>query len=129
MTIIEVLIILLIALFVTGIFSYAFKSEGSGSILFFFLIIFLASWAARLWILPIGPVFLGIAWIPVLIVGIIFAFILSAASSSPETAYKAIDQKRESQNSENIKTDEDRTSVAIRGLYLGPYYSFCSLLL
>ncbi|MDQ3191729.1 MAG: hypothetical protein M3Q58_09055 [Bacteroidota bacterium] len=109
MTIIEILIILFLALFVTAIFYYIFKSKGQGSILFFFLIIFFASWAARFWIVPVGPVFLGLSWIPILIVGAIFAFILSGAYSS--STYKS-----KNQNKENIETtDEDKASITISG--------------
>ncbi len=110
MPIIEILIILFIALFVSGVFSYVFKNKGQGSVLFFFLIVFLSSWAARLWIVPIGPAFLGLAWIPVLKVAAIFAFILAVASSIPENSNIS-----QNQNKEHIKTDEDKTTRAISG--------------
>ncbi|HET6244884.1 MAG: hypothetical protein H0V01_15570 [Bacteroidetes bacterium] len=94
MIFIELLIILFIAFIVSGMFYYIFKSKSNcpGNVLLFFVVIFLASVAERLWIIPVGPVFFGLAWVPILIVGAIFAFVLYAASMSPVN-YKSVEKK------------------------------------
>jgi hypothetical protein len=48
-------------------------------VLVFFLIVFLAAWAGSLWLSPAGPAFLGIFWVPIVAVALIFAILLSAA--------------------------------------------------
>jgi hypothetical protein len=72
---------LLVALLFTLVFSASYRKRGSwGALLIFFLIIFLASWAGQLWINPIGPMVYGVSWVPLIFVGLVFAFLLMAAS-------------------------------------------------
>lgn len=74
-----VLSALLIALVISALFYYAFNATGPwGSFWTFFLVLLLIIWAASLWVHPIGPVFWGIAWIPLLVVGLVFALLLAA---------------------------------------------------
>jgi hypothetical protein len=78
---------ILIALLLTLIFSTTFRHKGPwGGLLFFFLVIFLASWASQLWINPFGPVLFGVAWVPLIFVAVLIAVLLLAMGSS------AIDQ-------------------------------------
>lgn len=78
----EIFAAFIMAFLFTFLFSVGFKNKGPWGILWiFFLIIFLASWAGQLWISPIGPLFYGISWLPLLFVAIIFAIILAATSS------------------------------------------------
>lgn len=69
----------IIALTTTLIFSAGLKSRGPWWL--FFAVVFFASWAGALWVNPVGPVFWGIAWIPMAVVGLIFAFILAAVAA------------------------------------------------
>ncbi|MBA3901758.1 MAG: hypothetical protein H0X62_16415 [Bacteroidetes bacterium] len=109
MAVIEILIVLIISLFVASIFYYIFKSKGPARLFMFFIVVFLASWAARLWIMPIAPGFLVLQWLPVLIVGIIFALILSVPMSTSNTSEKLIG------NESKVKLNQDQTSYAISG--------------
>lgn len=55
--------------------------------LFFFFILFLATWAGGVWLTPVGPAVYGVQWLPFLLVGIIVALLLVAARdpmSGPE---------------------------------------------
>lgn len=72
-----------VALLLTLIFSTSFRHRGPmGGLLFFFLAIFLASWASHLWISPFGPVFFGVALVPLIFVGVLVAVLLLAAGST-----------------------------------------------
>lgn len=74
---------ILIALLLTLIFSTSYRHRGPwGGLLFFFLVIFLASWASQLWINPFGPMLFGVAWAPLLFVGVLIAVLLLAAGAS-----------------------------------------------
>lgn len=78
---INILFSIIIAIIVTGVFAIGFKNKGPwGAISSFFLIIFLAVWAASLWLTPGGSLSWGYALIPVAIVGVVFALIISASS-------------------------------------------------
>jgi hypothetical protein len=72
---------LLVALLLTLAFSGSYRHRGPLRGLFvFFLILFLASWAGQLWISPVGPYYLGVSWVPMIVVPIVIAFILIAAA-------------------------------------------------
>jgi hypothetical protein len=43
-----------------------------------FLVLFLAMWVAGLYVSPVGPVYWGIAWVPIIFAGILFAILLVA---------------------------------------------------
>ena len=45
-----------------------------------FIIIFFVTWAAGIWIMPIGPAFWGTTWIPFLVAGIVVTLLLAALS-------------------------------------------------
>lgn len=79
----EIIIVFFIALFIAGLFSYGFKRTGPwGGFWIFLLLLFLVAWAARLWVLPVGPVFWGFGWIATIFVVIIFALLVAAASGT-----------------------------------------------
>lgn len=74
-----ILIIFVIALLLAWAFSPRGKNSYAPVIVFFF-ILFLSGVAAQFWIVPFGPVFWGIAWIPVLVIILIIALLFSAPS-------------------------------------------------
>jgi hypothetical protein len=65
-----------IALVLSLIFSSGNKGNSFGSIIIFFLLLFMTILAGHFWITPFGPVYWGIAWMPLFLVGIISAFLL-----------------------------------------------------
>ena len=72
---------IILALILTAIFSYGFNIRGPwGSFWAFFAIIFLAVWAADIWITPFGPYYNEVYWLPPLIVGVLIAILLAAAT-------------------------------------------------
>ncbi len=82
MEVLSTLILLaLIAIGITAIFALSFRTRGPwGSGWSFFFVIFLFVWASSIWVTPYGPVYSGIAWGPILFVGILVAFLLLAAT-------------------------------------------------
>jgi hypothetical protein len=68
---------LLITFIITLVIALFTKRPLRGLWLFFF-IVFLASWAGQLWITPFGPLYLGIAWFPLLITALLFWFLILA---------------------------------------------------
>jgi hypothetical protein len=81
MTALEIIGIVLIALFVGWIFYYGFKKTGPwGSFWSFILIIFLGTLFVDAWAEPLGPLYYGVAWFDLIFVGLIFAFFLAAAT-------------------------------------------------
>ncbi|OHB66386.1 MAG: hypothetical protein A2Y77_01135 [Planctomycetes bacterium RBG_13_62_9] len=68
------------ALLFTAIFTLGFLRRGPwSSVLAFFLIVFLASWAGSLWLSPAGPAFYGIYWVPIVGVALLFALLLAGS--------------------------------------------------
>jgi hypothetical protein len=113
MSVAEIFIIIAIAFFITAVFALVFKNRGPwGTFWIFFVIIFLSSWAARLWIAPLGPIIMGVAWIPILVVGLIFAFILAAAITPPKNPRKEIIDRQVGST-----TDEDKSAVAFGAFF------------
>lgn len=51
------------------------------AVLFFFLMVFAASWAGGVWVRPVGPDFWGVYWLSFVVVGLITALLLAAAST------------------------------------------------
>jgi hypothetical protein len=69
------------ALLFTFVFRRGLKRPGPwSSWLPFFLVLLLAGWAGGLWISPVGPVFMGIYWLPIVMIGLLVSLLLAAAS-------------------------------------------------
>jgi hypothetical protein len=76
----DFLIALITALLLTAIFAGVLRGRRHGAeLIFFFVILLLATWAGGLWITPFGPTVRGISWVSFVLVGLIFALILTAA--------------------------------------------------
>ena len=79
----ELFFALIIALVLSSLFALAtrrgFQWPG---FLWFFLIVFLATWASGVWLKPFGPSLWGSYWLPFVLAGLIF--VLFIAISSPE---------------------------------------------
>lgn len=77
----ELFVALIIGFLLTLIFATGFRRSGAwASAMIFFILIFLATWAGGLWLVPFGPVVFGVYWLPFLMVGLIFALILAATT-------------------------------------------------
>jgi hypothetical protein len=76
----DVIVALVIGVGLTVIFTLGFRRRGPwANVLLFFLVVFLGTWTAGIWIPPVGPSLLGIYWLSPLMVGLILALLLAAA--------------------------------------------------
>lgn len=50
------------------------------TMLFFFLVLFPLMLAGNAWIIPYGPVFMGVTWVPILLLGLFLALLLMAVT-------------------------------------------------
>ncbi|NIO33164.1 MAG: hypothetical protein GTN75_15415 [Gemmatimonadetes bacterium] len=78
----QVLIILAIAVLVTALLvgPLGWRRFQTGPVwdaaIFVLLMLYPALWVAKLWVRPVGPVLLGVHWVPLVFVGLIVAFII-----------------------------------------------------
>lgn len=111
MTFLGVLLTVLVAVIISALFYYVFKSTGPWeSFWSFLLVLVLAGLAAGLWITPVGPIMWGVAWIPTLLAIIIFGLLLGAAS--PRKEDQAITNTESSEPS-----PRDRKAATIGALF------------
>lgn len=76
---VEVFVALFIALLVSVLFCFAMRRRMPRTGFFwFFLLLFLATWAGGIWIGPFGPSFRGVYWLPFVLVAILAGFLLAA---------------------------------------------------
>jgi len=100
----EIFIILIIAIVIASIFYYGFKTKRPwGPFWIFLLLLFFASWAGRLWLYPVGPVFWGVAWLPVIIFVLVVALAMGVAAASDD---KVVDYEPETKT-KITKSDKD----------------------
>ncbi|HTB21601.1 MAG TPA: hypothetical protein VK914_02730 [bacterium] len=72
---------LAIGLCVALVWSSVFDTHGPwNSFFWFFLVIFLFSWGGGSWIAPFGPMGWGVPWLPILLMGVFMALLLTAAT-------------------------------------------------
>ncbi len=68
---VQLLAVGLAALFFTSFSLFVFHSRGPWDNYWSsFLMMFLGLWAAQVWIDPMGPVFAGVSWLPLLLAGV-----------------------------------------------------------
>ena len=116
-----ILAAILVAILISAIFYYALKARGPwGSFWSFFLVLLLIIWAAELWVRPIGPVYWGIAWIPLFFIGLIFALLLAAIPTYDEDYPDegVIEQERMA-NSTNINRRKEAERAAAGAAAIG----------
>jgi len=94
----EMLFALCMAMLFTLIFAIGLRRMGPwANVWIFFLIIFLAAWAGSLWISPAGPVFIGIAWLPILFISFLLAILLASFNppQQPEPKVETISEVKD----------------------------------
>ena len=86
-----------------------------------FLVLFLALWATGLFINPLGPVYWGIAWVPLISVGLLLAILFMAVTPSR--------RRRRLKDSKivEVKNPED-ADTALAGITLGLFFWLLILL-
>ena len=112
----SVIYVVFVAIVISLLFAYGFGRRGPwGSVWVFFLILFLGIWAASLWVTPIGPLWYGIAWIDVFVIGLLLAFLIAAV-----TEVGSRERQREKQGNEKVMISESRrksSGIAFLGVF------------
>jgi len=90
---------LFVALLLSGVFLLLFGWSRPGArgglfdVIFFFVILFLTTWALGVWMTPVGPVVWGAPWLMFLLVGLVVALLLAATPAGrPRTRAAAVAQ-------------------------------------
>lgn len=82
----------IIAMMVALLFAPGYRKGSYFPLAVFFVILFLGALAGRYWIVPFGPEMWGVAWLPILFVTLIFAFLIS--SPTPIGRLSSIEKAR-----------------------------------
>jgi hypothetical protein len=81
MFIADLIVALAFGFFIVWVVSLAFGTRGPwGNLLWFFLIVSLFAWAGGVWLVPFGPTWGGIGWLPIILMAIFVSLLLTAAS-------------------------------------------------
>ncbi|RDV14983.1 hypothetical protein DXT99_11915 [Pontibacter diazotrophicus] len=118
----SIIAVILIALIIAAIFYYGLNSRGPwGSFWTFVLVVGFGVLIAAVWARPVGPVWYGIAWFPLLFIGLLFALLLAAATPTTRrtdyptrrTGYVEEDPRMNEPITEEGNAAEDAVAVGI----------------
>jgi len=102
----------LFALILTILFYFIYGIKGPWKgYKYFFLIIFLVSFAAGEWVIPAGPVAWGYYWLPALITAILIAILLAAIAPSAKNQTEMEDVSTEESNQKTTSKPMGSTSA------------------
>jgi hypothetical protein len=117
----QLLLAVCFAVLFTLIFSVGLRRPGPwSSLLVFFTIVFLASWAAAVWV-PVGPLLFGIYWLPIVVVAFFFALLLGAAMPPRPRAGRV-------QTATEVRDQDERTERACDFLFWVLIVGFTALI-
>jgi hypothetical protein len=95
---------LILAVFFTLIFAVMLRRKGPWvSVGIFFIVLLLATWGIGGSIRYMGPVTLGVYWLPFVLIALIFSLFLAAAL--PARRYERTDQGRSGEGDEKVALD------------------------
>lgn len=99
----------LVAVLVVWLFTFALRRPGPwGAGAWFFVVVFLGTWAVAAWMEPVGPVWWGVAWLPMLVVALGIGLLLAAATPAGPVTRADATEARESETA----------AVAVVGAFL-----------
>ena len=97
MLVFDFVVALVVATLLSSILFLGFRRRGSwAGFLFLFLVLFLATWAGGIWLMPFGRPLGGVYWLPFLTVGIVFALLLASIAppdKGEETTIKLVTEE------------------------------------
>lgn len=80
----DLVVALLVAVVLVAIFGLGYRRARLGSGLFwFFLLLFLATWAGGVWLTPLGPPVFGVSWLSFVLAGVFFTLLIMAMVPLP----------------------------------------------
>ncbi|MEJ1238079.1 hypothetical protein WBG78_08120 [Chryseolinea sp. T2] len=100
-----------------------------GSFWTLFVVLFLALWVTGLYVTPIGPVYWGVAWMPMILAGIILAILLIIGIPKLATIRRIRNGRLRNKSREAYSNDnEEKRTIATR-ITLGAFFWILVLLL
>lgn len=99
---VTLLIVLFVTLLVGGVFAAAGARGPWPAMIWFFLVLFIATWAIGAWVQPVGPRAWNVPWLTFLIIAILIALLIAAVTPSEREA-------RGSRSAEELPVEEDPT--------------------
>ena len=109
-----------IALFLTILFGVLGTCGPWDSLWTLFLVLFLAMLATSLYMDPVGPVFLGIVWLPLVLPGVLFALLLLAVT--PVEGHKRLKHSKVRNLSRSIHQSSHANPRIIIGTPIGRFF-------
>ncbi len=112
----DLVVAFVVAFVLTVVFARMFRRHGPWeSEFWFFVALFLATWAGGVWIRPFGPIIAGAYWLPFILMGILFALLLAAVT--PRRQESAPRKSQESRDTEDAKVAALERTIAIGWLF------------
>jgi hypothetical protein len=106
MIIADLLMAFAFALLIVWIFFLVFKTKGPwNNLIWFFLVVGLFAWAGGVWLVPFGPRWYGIGWMPILLMCFVAILMMTAATS--RSPHGIVKKKR------NIEESEGKAALDI----------------
>ncbi|MDA8165367.1 MAG: hypothetical protein M0017_10110 [Desulfobacteraceae bacterium] len=96
---------LVIALVLSLLFAWLIRRRGPRAGFFwFFILIFLATWAVGIWARPFGPSLWGVYWLTFVIVGVIVALLatLYALRQTPDEPFRSVERREQLSRNETM---------------------------
>ena len=78
MFLLHLFLALVMALFMTSIYTFVLRRQYPMPIIIFFVIVFLGAWLGGVWITPVGSSVWNVHWLPFFLASLIFALLLLA---------------------------------------------------
>ncbi len=105
MFLLELIFAFLIALVLSLVFAVGFRGHGWGAgLLFFFVLLFLFTWAGGIWVTPAGPLLVGIPWMSFLFVGLVVALLLAALIPTEDRRPRTEEERLRKEGSARAQT-------------------------
>lgn len=121
----EIFGILLVSILLSTLFYYGLNRTGPwGSIWSFILVVFLGVFVFDIFATPVGPLYLGIAWLDLLLIGLIFALLLAAATPKNEPREEALSENDKKELRQRMEAGEGDSAVAIGAFFWILIFSF-----
>jgi hypothetical protein len=106
MFIADLVVALAFGLFIVWLVSLAFGTKGPwDSFLWFFVVVSIFAWAGGVWLVPFGPMWLGIGWLPIIFMAFLVSLLLTAASPRTRRWRKAEQAKANADAGNRVVVD------------------------
>ena len=106
MFIADLFVALSFGLFIVWVISLAFGTRGPwDSFLWFFVVVSLFAWAGGVWLVPFGPMWFGIGWLPIILMAIFVSLLLTAASPRTRRWRRAAQEKTNADAGSRVVVD------------------------